>query len=364
MGKSYNIAIIPGDGIGPEVISECKKVMDCISDINGVKFNKRDFPWNCDYYLKNGKMYDKNAPSILEKYDAILLGAIGDPRVPDHISTRLIIDIRFALDQYINLRPIFRFKESPVYIKGLESRELDFYIVRENTEGEYVNVGGRFKKGTKDEIAIQTSIFTRKGSERVIRYSFDLAEKIKKQGKKEKPTVTICTKSNALGYSMVFWDEVFEEVASEYPGINTRKAMVDAITMWLVKNPRDFDVIVAPNLFGDIITDLASMIQGGMGFAAGGNINPERIHPSMFEPIHGSAPKYGGKNVANPIASILSVKMMLEHLNEFPSAKLIEEGIASVINNGKVKTRDMGGETTTSQVGDLLCKEMYEMSKK
>ncbi|HOF03395.1 MAG TPA: isocitrate/isopropylmalate family dehydrogenase, partial [Atribacterota bacterium] len=255
------------------------------------------------------------------------------------------------------------FKEAPVFIKGLESKELNFFIVRENTEGEYVNAGGRFKKGTEEEVAIQTSIFTRKGTERVIRYSFELAERIKKQGKKEHVTVTSCTKSNALAYSMVFWDEVFESVASEYAHISTKKALVDALTMWLIKNPGDFDVIVASNLFGDIITDLASVLQGGMGFAAGGNINPEKVYPSMFEAIHGSAPKYAGKGIINPIASILSVKMMFEHLNEFSSARLIERGLASVINSGKVKTFDMGGSTTTSQVGDILCKEIYEIAK-
>lgn len=363
MKKNYSIAIIPGDGIGPEVINECKKVMNCISDIHGIDFSTKDFPWGCDYYLTKGKMCDTKALSILKNYDAILMGAVGDPRVPDHISVRLVIDTRFAFDQYINLRPIIRFKGAPVFVKGLESKELNFYIVRENTEGEYVNAGGRFKVGTEDEVAIQTSIFTRKGTERVIRYSFQLAENMKKQGKREQVTVTSCTKSNALAYSMVFWDEIFEKVAKEFQGIGTKKALVDAMTMWLIKNPDDFDVIVASNLFGDIITDLASILQGGMGFAAGGNINPERIFPSMFEAIHGSAPKYAGKGIANPIASILSVKMMLEHLNEFPSAKLIEKGLASVINNGKVKTHDMGGKTTTSQVGDILCKEMYEIAR-
>ncbi|MDW7670168.1 MAG: isocitrate/isopropylmalate family dehydrogenase, partial [Bacillota bacterium] len=287
MKKTYEIAVISGDGVGPEVISECKKVLNCVTEIKGTQFSTHDYQWGCEYYLNNGRMYAKDAFDILKNYDAILLGAVGDPRVPDHISVRLVIDTRFAFDQYVNLRPILRFKESPVFIKGLESRELDFYIVRENTEGEYANVGGRFKEGTADEVAIQTSIFTRKGTERVIRYAFDLAQKMKTQGKKVTPVVTSCTKSNALAYSMVFWDEVFEEVARDYKEIDTGKALVDAMTMWLVKNPGNFDVIVASNLFGDIITDLASMIQGGMGFAAGGNINPERTYPSMFEPIHG-----------------------------------------------------------------------------
>lgn len=363
MGGKYNIAVIPGDGVGPEIIKECKKVLKCVSDINGIVFHTKDFPWGCDYYLQNGRMLDKNAYSILKDFDAILMGAVGDPRVPDHISVRLVIDIRFTFDQYINLRPILRFKEAPVFIKGLESQELNFFVVRENTEGEYVNAGGRFKRGTPDEVAIQTSIFTRKGTERVIHYSFELAEKIKRLGKKEQVSVTNCTKSNALAYSMVFWDEVFDKVASKFPDIVTKKTLVDALTMWLIKNPFDFDVIVASNLFGDIITDLASVLQGGMGFAAGGNINPEKEFPSMFESIHGSAPKYAGKGIINPIASILAVKMMLEHLGEFASAELIEKGVASIINNGKVKTHDMGGNTTTSQVGDILCKEMHTISQ-
>jgi tartrate dehydrogenase/decarboxylase/D-malate dehydrogenase len=230
---------------------------------------------------------------------------------------------------------------------------VDLIAVRENTEGEYAGMGGFFKGGTPDAFALQTGLFTRKGCERVIRYAFELARRRRKFGKGKKVgMVTNCTKSNALTYSMVFWDSMYWEVAKDYPDIKTDKAMVDALTMWLVKNPKDFDVIVASNLFGDIITDLGSMLQGGMGFAAGANLNPERRYPSMFEPIHGSAPKYTGKEVVNPIASIESIRMMLEHLGEESAARDIEKAVTRVLAEGKVRTHDMGGKSKTWEMGD------------
>lgn len=359
MSKPYRIAVIPGDGIGPEVTDEALKVLDAVSDVCGLSFERDILPWGSEYYLDKGKMYDDDAFKIMNGYDAVLLGAIGDPRVPDAVSVRMVIDTRFNLDQYVNLRPVKGYKGVPSYFKHVRPEDIDFCVVRENSEGEYSNAGGRFKRDTCDEIAIQTSIFTRKGTERVMRYAFELARERHARGMTRKPSVTSCTKSNALAYSMVFWDSVFEGVSREYPDVSVGKAMVDAITMWFVKNPQDFDVVVASNLFGDIITDLAAMLQGGLGFAAGGNINPERTSPSMFEPIHGSAPKYAGKNVANPIASILSVEMMLEHIGETEAADRIEQAVSEVLSAGEVKLKDMGGTTSTEETGDIICRHIY-----
>jgi tartrate dehydrogenase/decarboxylase/D-malate dehydrogenase len=246
-------------------------------------------------------------------------------------------------------------------IKTATPESVDMAVIRENTEGEYSGVGGFFKPNTPDALATQTSIFSQKGCERVMRYAFDLARKRKKFGNKPPVgMVTNCTKSNALNYSMVFWDSIFRKVAEEYPDIRTDASMVDALTMWFVKNPGSFDVIVASNLFGDIITDLGSMLQGGMGFAAGGNINPEKVYPSMFEPIHGSAPKYAGKGIVNPIASIESIRMMLEHLGEEEAAYDVQRAVMKTLASGKVRTVDMGGTHRTHEVGDAVKKAIFD----
>ena len=354
--SSYRIAIIPGDGVGNEVAAEATKILRAIADKHEFNVETGNFDWGCDYYLKNGMMMPPNALEILQKFDAIFLGCIGDTnKVADHISLILLLTIRKGFDQYINLRPIKLYPgvESPV--KTATPETVDIVVIRENTEGEYSATGGFFKRGSPDAFAIQTSIFTQKGCERAIRYAFELARKRKKFGDKAPVgMVTNCTKSNALNYSMVFWDSVYQKVAKEYPDLKTDIAMVDALTMWFVKNPGYFDVIVASNLFGDIITDLGSMLQGGMGFAAGGNINPEKIYPSMFEPIHGSAPKYAGKAVVNPIASIESIRMMLDHLGEEQAASDIQRAVMKTIALGKVKTPDMGGTNKTHEVGDAI----------
>jgi len=352
---TLDIAVIPGDGIGPEVTNEGIKVLRTVEKLFPFEINLTKYNWGSEYYLRNQKLYPDDAFETLKKFDAIYLGAVGDPRVPDNISVKLVIDFRFAYDQYINLRPVKGYEGAPSYLKKFEPKDIDFYVVRENTEGEYINAGGRIKKGTEDEVAIQTGIFTRKGTERVMKYAFELALKRNKAGKTNEAKVTSCTKSNALGYSMVFWDDIFKKVSQKYPTVKTNKAMIDAITMWMIKNPQDFDVIVASNLFGDIITDLASVLQGGMGFAAGGNINPERKYPSMFEPIHGSAPKYTGKNIVNPIAAILAMKMLLEFCGEESAADLVEKSISKVLKDGDVKTKDMGGNASTSEMGDAVC---------
>jgi len=355
--KGYRIAIIPGDGVGPEVSDEAVKVVKEAVKGSDISFDLEWFDWGCDFYLKHGIMMPTDGVDILSGFDAIFLGCIGDAdKVPDHISITLILQIRKGFDQYVNLRPIYLHEGVDTPLKSIRQGSIDLMVVRENTEGEYSQVGGRFKKGSPDEIAIQTSIFTRKGAERVIRYAFNLArgrQKLKGQSDYV-GMVTNCSKSNALNYSMVFWDEVFDEVSKDYPDIAKDFAHVDALTMWFVKKPDYFDVVVASNLFGDIITDLGAMLQGGMGLAAGGNINPEKTFPSMFEPIHGSAPKYTGEGVVNPVASIEAMRMMLEHLALDTPAKKVGNAIQSVLAEGKVKTRDMGGSATTKQMGDEI----------
>ena len=356
--SSYGVAIIPGDGVGTEVASEAAKTLQTVADKHGFRVEMENFNWGCDYYLKNGVMMPARALDILQEFNAIFLGCIGDAnKVPDHISLTLLLAIRKGFDQYINLRPIKLYPgvESPVTTATPET--VDMVVIRENTEGEYSAAGGFFKLGSPDAFAIQTGIFTQKGCERAIRYAFELARKRKKFGDKAPVgMVTNCTKSNALNYSMVFWDSVYQKVAREYPDIKTDMALVDALTMWFVKNPEYFDVIVASNLFGDIITDLGAMLQGGMGFAAGGNINPENIYPSMFEPIHGSAPKYAGKAIVNPIAAIESIRMMLDHLGEEHAALDIQEAVVKTLTLGKVKTADMGGTSKTHEMGDAIRK--------
>jgi tartrate dehydrogenase/decarboxylase/D-malate dehydrogenase len=354
--KTYDIAVIPGDGVGKEVADEATGILNTVADKYGFGVKTADFDWSCDYYLKHGEMAPENCLDILKDFDAIFLGCIGDAnKLPDHVSLQVLLKIRKGFDQYVNLRPIKLYPGVDTPIKTATPETVDLMVIRENTEGEYSGAGGIFKPGTPDAFALQTGIFTQKGCERVIRYAFELARKRKKLGS-DSPVgmVTNCSKSNALNYSMVFWDSVYDTVAKDFPDIKTDFAMVDAITMWFVKNPDYFDVVVASNLFGDIITDLGSMLQGGMGFAAGGNINPEKTYPSMFEPIHGSAPKYEGKGVVNPVASIESMAMMLDHLDEEAAARDIGSAITSVLSKGEVKTRDMGGSHSTSEMGNAI----------
>ena len=361
--KSYDIAVIPGDGVGKEVSQEAIQILNTVAEKYGFSVKTTDFNWSCDYYLKHGEMMPEDCLDTLKDFDAIFLGCIGDAnKLPDHISLKLILKVRKGFDQYVNLRPIRLYPGIETSIKTATPDTVDFIVVRENTEGEYSGVGGIFKPGTPDAFALQTGVFTQKGCERVIRYAFELARKRRKfGGETQAGMVTNCSKSNALNYSMVFWDSVYNDIAKEYPDIKTDFAMVDALTMWFVKNPDYFDVVVASNLFGDIITDLGSMLQGGMGFAAGGNINPENIYPSMFEPIHGSAPKYEGKGIVNPIASIESIAMMLDHLQEEPAAQDIRKAISKILSEGRVKTRDMGGSNRTSEMGEAIKKAILKL---
>ncbi len=350
------MAVIPADGIGPEIIQEAVKVLNTVSELDGgIGFDFKSFPWGCEYYLRTGEMMEKGGIDTLRGFDAILLGAVGAPgKVPDHVSLwGLLLPIRKTFDQYANLRPIklLRGVRGPLRDKGPE--DIDFVVVRENTEGEYSGVGGRVHIGTPFEVAIQSNIFTRTAVERVIRYAFELARR--RNGKKR---VAGITKSNACQYSMVFWDEVFHEVAREYPEIETSLIHVDAASMYLITRPESFDVIVASNLFGDILTDEGAAIQGSIGLAPGANLNPDRKFPSMFEPIHGSAPDIAGKGIANPIATIWSAAMMLDFFGRDDLGAAVLGAIENVIVEGRTLTPDMGGRARTWDVGDAICSEL------
>ncbi len=347
--KTYKIGVIPGDGTGPEVVAESVKVLDAASAKYGFKLSYQYFDFGGDRYLKTGVVLDKEDIAGLDGKDALLLGAIGHPDVkPGILEKGILLNLRFTLDQYINLRPVKLYEGVDTPLKAKGPAEIDFVVVRENTEGLYTGSGGFLKKGTKDEIAIQESINTRKGVERCLRFAFEYT---RKRNKKKK--ITLCGKTNVLTYAFDLWERTFYEIAKEYPDIQTDYAHVDATCMWMVKNPEFFDVIVTDNMFGDIITDLGAVIQGGMGIAAGGNINPEGI--SMFEPIGGSAPKYTGMNVINPLAAIAAGQMMLEQLGEDKAAAAIENAIMRAVKND-MKSMSAGKMGYgTKEVGDLIC---------
>ncbi len=344
----HKIAVLPGDGTGPEVVREGLKVLDAAAHKVGFKYETTHYDWGGDRYLATGEVLPENAIEEMLKYDAIYLGAIGHPDVkPGILEKGILLALRFGLDQYINLRPVKLYPgvETPLKDKGPE--QIDYVVVRENTEGLYAGAGGVLKKGTPDEVAVQESINTRKGVERCIRYAFDYCRKRNRDKK-----LTLCGKTNVLTYAFDLWERTFYEVAKEYPDITPDYAHVDATTMWMVKNPEWFDVIVTDNMFGDIITDLGAMTQGGMGIAAGGNINPQGV--SMFEPIGGSAPKYTGKNVINPLAAIGALQMLLETLGEDKAADLVDKAIAHVTGT-KLKSMAAGKMGySTSEVGDLV----------
>jgi 3-isopropylmalate dehydrogenase len=347
MSKVHKIAVIGGDGTGPEVVAEGLKVLEAAGKKFGIKYELTHFDFGGDRYLKTGKILEDSEVEGLKKFDAIFLGAIGHPDVaPGILEKGILLKARFGLDQYINLRPVKLYENVWTPIKDKGPEDIDFVVVRENTEGLYVGTGGNLKKGTKDEVAIQDSINTRKGVERCIRYAFDLTRK-----RNKKKQLTLVGKTNVLTYAFDLWYRTFMEVAKEYPDIKPDYAHVDATCMWFVKNPEWFDVIVTDNLFGDIITDLGAMIQGGMGIAAGGNINPEGV--SMFEPIGGSAPKYTGKNIINPLAAIGALQMMLENLGEEKAAKAVERSImAACLKMPSMAAGKMGFSTT--EVGDMV----------
>ena len=344
--RSYAIACIPGDGIGPETVAAARRVLDVVADDAGFRFEWQEYPWGCDYYLATGSMMDEDGLSALSSADAILLGAVGRPDVPDHISLwGLLIPIRRGFDQYVSLRPVRLLDgvDSPL---AAGRDRLDVVIVRENTEGEYSEIGGRMFRGRPDEMAIQEAVFTRIGIERITRYAFDVART--RTGK-----VASATKSNGIIHTMPFWDEVVSEIAAEYPDVELTRYHVDALAALLVLNPERFDVVLGSNLFGDILSDLTAALAGSIGIAPCGNIDPSRRFPSMFEPIHGSAPDIVGRGVANPIGQIWSSVLMLEHLGEELAAKRLERAIESVLASG-VRTPDLGGSHGTSQVTDAI----------
>lgn len=349
----FNIAVIAGDGIGPEVLREGVKILKKVESLDpALSFSFTEFPWGCEYYLKNGVMMPEDGMETLRSYDAIYLGAVGYPGVPDHISLwGLLLKIRKGFDQYVNLRPVKLLSGAPCPLKDISREQIDMLVIRENSEGEYAGAGDWLYRDSPQEVVLQTGVFSRKGTERIIRYAYEEAAR---SGK----SLTSVSKGNALNYSMVFWDQIFEEVGREYPQVETHSYLVDAASMFFVKQPERFQVVVTSNLFGDILTDLGAAISGGMGLAAGANINPERKYPSMFEPIHGSAPDIAGKGMANPLASIWSVSQMLDFFGREDWGRKVLNAIESVMVEGRFLTPDMGGTASTQEVGDAVAVQL------
>ncbi len=351
------IAVVPGDGIGIDVTVEAQKVLHTVSRLSGKKIETVVFDYGAERYLKDGTSLPADALGrFRSEFDAILLGALGDPRVPDmKHATDILFGIRFGLDLYVNIRPIKLFDRRLTPLKNTTEADVNFTVFRENTEDLYVGIGGIFKKGTPDEVAIQESISTRKGVERIIEAAFSFASR---HGLKK---VTMSDKSNALRFAGDLWQRTFHDVAQRYPRIEAEHLYIDALAMMVVKAPADFEIIVTNNMFGDIITDLGAQLQGGLGLAASGNINPSGV--CMFEPVHGSAPKFAGKNLANPMGAILSVQMMLEHLGWASEAAAIEASVRECIREGEC-TRDLGGKMGTREVGDAICQRLEKAGER
>lgn len=358
MKTIHKIAVIAGDGIGPEVIAEGVRALEQAASADGsFAFEFTYFPWGCEYYLKNGRMMAEDGISQLKAFDAIYLGAVGAPGVPDHISLwDLLLIIRKQFDQHVNLRPVRLLKGAPCPLKDVAREDIDMLFVRENSEGEYAGSGSWLYPGTPREVVIQNGVFSRFGCERIIRYAYELAQAQKK-------TLTSISKGNALNYSMVFWDQIFEEVGKEYPDVETHSYLVDAASMFMVKDPKRFQIVVTSNLFGDILTDLGAAISGGMGLAAGANLNPERNFPSMFEPIHGSAPDIAGQGKANPLAAVWSASQMLDFFGHGVWARRFIDIIEEILVEKQYLTPDLGGSASTSQVGDEVVRKLKAYSK-
>ena len=346
---TYQIAVIAGDGIGPEVIREGVRVLDEAARLDGgFRFEFTHFPWGCEYYRETGRMMPEDGMEQLSRFDAIFLGAVGAPGVPDHVSLwDLLLTIRKGFDQYINLRPVKLLKGAPCPLKDVAREDVDMVFVRENSEGEYAGSGSWLYKGQPNEVVIQNGVFSRSGCERVIRYAYRLA-------KEQNRSLTSISKANALNYSMVFWDQIFAEVGREFPEVETHSYLVDAASMFMVKDPKRFEVVVTSNLFGDILTDLGAAIAGGMGLAAGANLNPERKFPSMFEPIHGSAPDIAGTGQANPLATVWAASQMLDHFGHTDWGARLLECIEEVLTEKESLTVDLGGTATTEEVGGAI----------
>ncbi len=345
----YNLAVIPGDGVGPEVVAEGIKVLDTLAKSGGdLSFSYSEFPWGSDYYRETELLMPEDGLDQLRSCDAIFFGAVGDPRIPDHVTLNgLLLPMRRGFDQGVCIRPAYLHPGVTSPLAGKKAGEIDLVIFRENTEGEYAPVGGRLYPGTAHETVMQTNVFTRRGTERIIRAAFEYCFRRNKANK-----VTSVTKSNAQSFGMVFWDEVFQQVAADHPQVETESLLVDRACMDLVRWPESFDVIVASNLFADILSDIAAVVTGSMGLAPSANINPGGVYPSMFEPVHGAAFDIAGKGIANPLAAISAVSMMLDHLGERDAAKGVDSAVAQCLKERRVMTPDLGGSASTSQVGD------------
>lgn len=350
--KSYQVALYPGDGIGPEVTDQAVRVLNAVAEKQGdFKLEMTEFPWGADYHEKTGRVMPEDFLDILKPFDAIFLGAVGWPeKLPDHVTLEPLVKIRQSFDQYACMRPAKLYPGVNGPLSGKTPEDIDMMVIRENSEGEYVNSGSRFKVGQPEEFALQSAIHTRRGIERILRFGFDMAKKRSKR-------LTMITKSNALGYAYVLWDEILEEMRGDYPDVKADKQHCDAAAMNFVRCPEHFDVVVASNLFGDLLTDLGGVIGGGLGLAPSTNTNPERKFPSMFEPVHGSAPDIAGKGLANPIAAILSAAMMLDWLEQPTAGEAVRNAVAGVLSLGAA-TADLGGKLSTVEMGDCILEKL------
>lgn len=358
--QQVSVALIPGDGIGIEVVREARRVLDRLSELDGgIHFDYTEFPWSCEHYLRHGEMAPEGFLQTLNNFETIMLGAVGFPGVPDHVSLwGLLLPIRRDFEEYVNLRPVKILRGVTSPLRDQKPGSVDFVVVRENTEGEYSSMGGRIHTGFPHEVVVQNTVFTRLGTERIIRYAYNLAEKA--------PRKRLCgaTKSNGINWTMPFWDEVFNAIGErEHPTVNRRLVHIDALSAFFVLKPDTFDVVVGSNLFGDILTDLGGAIMGGIGMAPSANINPERKYPSMFEPVHGSAPDIAGKEIANPIGQIWSAKLMLDHLGRTDLGSTLLTAIEDVLEAGQVRTPDMGGNSTTTQVTDAIVDRLGQLAR-
>jgi tartrate dehydrogenase/decarboxylase / D-malate dehydrogenase len=350
--KSYKIAVIEGDGIGREVVPEGLRVLEAAARRFDLSFSWQHFDWSCERYLKTGRMMPEDGLEQLRPFDALYLGAIGYPGVPDHVSLwGLLIPIRRGFKEYVNLRPARLLEGITSPLSGRKPGEIDFVIVRENSEGEYSEVGGRVNRNTEADTAVQESIFTRRACDRIITYAFELARTRKKH-------VTSATKSNGIVFSMPFWDERFSAISKQYPDVKADQFHIDILTAHFVAHPDWFDVVVGSNLFGDILSDLGAAVVGSMGLAPAANLNPEREYPSLFEPVHGSAPDIAGKGIANPVAQVWTGAMMLRHLGEEQAAHAVEQAIFKVLASSSVRTRDIGGKASTREMGEVIAAEV------
>jgi len=350
--QTFNIAVIAGDGIGKEVVPEGIRVLDAAGQRFGFQMSWRAFDWSCETYVQSGRMMPPDGLEQLRPFDAIFLGAVGHPSVPDHVSLwGLLIPIRRTFRQYVNLRPVRLFEGIETPLKNWKPGQIDFCIVRENNEGEYSNIGGRLYEGTEEEMAVQQTVFTRRGVDRVMRFAFDLARKRKKH-------LTSATKSNGIIHTMPFWDERFQAMAAAFPDIRTDQYHIDILTAHFVRHPDWFDVVVGSNLFGDILSDLGPAVVGSIGIAPSANLNPEKEFPSMFEPVHGSAPDIAGKGIANPIGQIWSGAMMLRHLGVSDAADAVENAIGEILAKSQIRTPDIGGKSTTADLGTTIARQV------